>query len=249
MAAEQCVLGGMLLSKDAIADVVEILKTNDFYRPVHATIFDAILDIYGRGEPADPITVAAALADSGDLARIGGAPYLHTLIASVPTAANAAYYARIVGERAVLRRLVEAGTRIVQLGYGTGQGGSRDVDDVVDLAQQAVYEITEKRVSEDFAVLADMLQPTLDEIEAVGAQGGMMTGVPTGFTDLDRLLNGLHAGQLIIVAGRPGLGKALALDTPLPDAGRAGPPWARSQVGDELLAADGHRRRSPPPST
>ncbi|SCG55115.1 replicative DNA helicase [Micromonospora humi] len=210
VAAEQCVLGGMLLSKDAIADVVEILKTNDFYRPVHATVFDAILDIYGRGEPADPITVAAALADSGDLARIGGAPYLHTLIASVPTAANAAYYARIVGERAVLRRLVEAGTRIVQLGYGTGPSGSRDVDDIVDLAQQAVYEITEKRVSEDFAILADMLQPTLDEIEAVGAQGGVMTGVPTGFTDLDRLLNGLHAGQLVIVAGRPGLGKSTA---------------------------------------
>ncbi|MGW5670569.1 replicative DNA helicase [Micromonospora sp. NPDC003776] len=238
VAAEQCVLGGMLLSKDAIADVVEILKSNDFYRPVHATIFDAILDIYGRGEPADPITVAAALADSGDLARIGGAPYLHTLIASVPTAANAAYYARIVGERAVLRRLVEAGTKIVQLGYGTGQGGSRDVDDVVDLAQQAVYEVTEKRVSEDFAVLADMLQPTLDEIEAVGAQGGVMTGVPTGFSDLDRLLNGLHPGQLIIVAGRPGLGKALALDTPLPTPDG----WTTMgevTVGDQLIAADG----------
>ncbi|MEV0004390.1 replicative DNA helicase [Micromonospora sp. NPDC050980] len=238
VAAEQCVLGGMLLSKDAIADVVEILKTNDFYRPVHATIFDAILDIYGRGEPADPITVAAALADSGDLARIGGAPYLHTLIASVPTAANAAYYARIVGERAVLRRLVEAGTRIVQLGYGTGPSGSRDVDDIVDLAQQAVYEITEKRVSEDFAVLADMLQPTLDEIEAVGAQGGVMTGVPTGFTDLDRLLNGLHAGQLIIVAGRPGLGKALALDTPLPTP-EGWTTMGTVRAGDRLLAADG----------
>ncbi|WP_413775672.1 replicative DNA helicase [Micromonospora sp. RTGN7] len=238
VAAEQCVIGGMLLSKDAIADVVEILKSNDFYRPVHATVFDAILDIYGRGEPADPITVAAALADSGDLARIGGAPYLHTLIASVPTAANAAYYARIVGERAVLRRLVEAGTKIVQLGYGTGKGGTRDVDDIVDLAQQAVYEITERRVSEDFAVLADMLQPTLDEIEAVGAQGGMMTGVPTGFTDLDRLLNGLQAGQLIIVAGRPGLGKALALDTllPTPDGWTT---MGEVAVGDQLLAADG----------
>ncbi|MEG3634521.1 replicative DNA helicase [Micromonospora palythoicola] len=238
VAAEQCVLGGMLLSKDAIADVVEILKTNDFYRPVHATIFDTILEIYGRGEPADAITVAAALADSGDLARVGGAPYLHTLIASVPTAANAAYYARIVSERAVLRRLVEAGTRIVQLGYGTASGGSRDVDDIVDLAQQAVYDVTERRVSEDFAILADMLQPTLDEIEAVGAQGGVMTGVPTGFTDLDRLLNGLHAGQLIIVAGRPGLGKALALDTPLPTP--AG--WTTMgevQVGDQLIGADG----------
>ncbi|WP_341483440.1 replicative DNA helicase [Micromonospora cathayae] len=210
VAAEQCVLGGMLLSKDAIADVVEILKSHDFYRPIHTTIFDTILEIYGRGEPADSITVAAALADSGDLVRVGGAPYLHTLIASVPTAANAAYYARIVAERAVLRRLVEAGTRIVQLGYGTAAGGSRDVDDIVDLAQQAVYDVTEKRVSEDFAVLADMLQPTLDEIEAVGAQGGVMTGVPTGFSDLDRLLNGLHPGQLIIVAGRPGLGKSTA---------------------------------------
>ncbi|MEU1395415.1 replicative DNA helicase [Micromonospora zamorensis] len=238
VAAEQCVLGGMLLSKDAIADVVEILKTNDFYRPVHATIFDIILDIYGRGEPADSITVAAALADSGDLVRIGGAPYLHTLIASVPTAANAAYYARIVSERAVLRRLVEAGTKIVQLGYGTASGGSRDVDDVVDLAQQAVYDVTERRVSEDFAILADMLQPTLDEIEAVGATGGMMTGVPTGFSDLDRLLNGLHAGQLIIVAGRPGLGKALALDTPLPTPDG----WTTMgevKAGDQLLAADG----------
>ncbi|MEV6691333.1 replicative DNA helicase [Micromonospora sp. NPDC051196] len=238
IAAEQCVLGGMLLSKDAIADVVEILKTNDFYRPVHATIFDTILEIYGRGEPADAITVAAALADSGDLARVGGAPYLHTLIASVPTAANAAYYARIVSERAVLRRLVEAGTRIVQLGYGTASGGSRDVDDIVDLAQQAVYDVTERRVSEDFAVLADMLQPTLDEIEAVGAQGGVMTGVPTGFTDLDRLLNGLHAGQLIIVAGRPGLGKALALDTPLPTP-TGWTTMGEVKVGDQLIGADG----------
>ena len=210
MAAEQCVLGGMLLSKDAIADVVEILKTGDFYRPIHATIFDAITDLYGRGEPADAITIAALLNDAGDLARIGGAPYLHTLIASVPTAANSSYYARIVAERAVLRRLVEAGTRIVQLGYGAAAGGGRDVDDIVDLAQQAVYEITEKRVNEDFASLGEMLQPTLDEIEAIGAQAGMMTGVPTGFADLDRLLNGLHAGQLIIVAGRPGLGKSTA---------------------------------------
>jgi len=209
VAAEQCALGGMLLSKDAIADVVEILRAPDFYRPNHATIFESILDLYGRGEPADAITVAAALADSGDLARVGGAAYMHTLIASVPTAANAAYYAKIVSERAVLRRLIEAGTRIVQLGYGSVGGAGRDTDDLVDLAQQAVYDVTERRVSEDFAVLAEMLQPTLDEIEAVGAQGGLMTGVPTGFTDLDRLLNGLHPGQLIIVAGRPGLGKCL----------------------------------------
>src|ERR1044071_5313734 len=92
VAAEQCVLGGMLLSKDAIADVVEILRLNDFYKPAHATIFDAILDLYGGGDPADPITVAAALTDAGEIGRVGGVPYLHTLVNAVPTAANAAYY-------------------------------------------------------------------------------------------------------------------------------------------------------------
>jgi replicative DNA helicase len=120
------------------------------------------------------------------------------------------------------------------LGYGAG----RETDELVDLAQQAVYDVTERRISEDFAVLAEMLQPTLDEIEAVGAQGGMMTGVPTGFTDLDRLLNGLHAGQLIIVAGRPGLGKALALDTPLPTP-TGWTTMGEVRVGDRLIDASG----------
>jgi replicative DNA helicase len=238
IAAEQCVLGGMMLSKDAIADVVEIVRTADFYRPSHATIFDTILEMYGRGDPADMVTVAAVMTNAGNLQRIGGVSYLHDLVSSVPTAANAAYYARIVAERAVLRRLVEAGTRIVQLGYGSAAGAGRDVDDVVDLAQQAVYDVTERRVSEDFAVLADMLQPTLDEIEAVGAQGGVMTGVPTGFTDLDRLLNGLHPGQLVVVAGRPGLGKALALDTALPTP-EGWTTMGEVSIGDQLIGADG----------
>jgi len=238
IAAEQCVLGGMLLSKDAIADVVEIVRTVDFYKPAHALVFDTVLDLYGRGEPADAITVAAALTQAGELGRIGGAPYLHTLISSVPTAANASYYARIVAERAILRRLVEAGTRIVQLGYGSAAGTGRDVDDVVDLAQQAVYDVTERRVSEDFAMLGELLQPALDEIESIGANAGEMTGAPTGFTDLDRLLNGLHPGQLIVVAGRPGLGKALALDTPLaaPDGWTT---MGEVRAGDQLIGADG----------
>ncbi len=207
-AAEQSVLGGMLLSKDAIADVVEILRSGDFYKPAHALVFDTVLDLYGRGEPADPVTVVAALADRGELARVGGAPYVHTLISLVPTAANAGYYARIVAERAVLRRLVEAGTRIVQMGYGSAAGAGRDVDDVVDMAQQAVYEVTERRTNEDYTVLEELLQPTMDEIESSGANDGVMSGVPTGFVDLDRLTNGLHAGQLIVVAARPGLGKS-----------------------------------------
>ncbi len=207
--AEQSVLGGMLLSKDAIADVVEALRGDDFYKPAHQTIYEAVLDLYGRGEPADAITLSAELTKRGELGRVGGAPYLHTLISSVPTAANAGYYARIVSERAILRRLVEAGTRITQMGYAdTGE-----VDEVVDRAQAEIYSVTERRASEDYAPLAEIMEGTLDEIEAIGSRGGTMVGVPTGFTDLDALTNGLHPGQLIVVAARPGLGKStLALD-------------------------------------
>ncbi len=213
VAAEQSVLGGMLLSKDAIADVVEVLKPGDFYRPAHQLVYDVVLDLYGRGDPADAITVAADLTRRGEIGRVGGAPYLHTLISSVPTAANAGYYARIVAEQAILRRLVEAGTRIVQLGYGSASGSGLDVDEVVDRAQQAVYDVTERRTSEDYVVLEQLLHGTLDEIESIGNRGGVMTGVPTGFVDLDGLLNGLHPGQLIVVAARPGVGKStLGLD-------------------------------------
>jgi replicative DNA helicase len=208
IAAEQCALGGMLLSKDAIADVVEVIKPADFYRPAHQTVYDAILDLYGKGEPADPVTVAAELTRNGTLERIGGAPYLHTLIASVPTAANAGYYAEIVRERAILRRLVEAGTKVVQLGYGAAGPMGGDVDDVVDRAQQAVYEVMEQRNNDDFIGLEAAMWQTYNEIEAIGNRGGELFGVPTGFRDLDELTNGLHAGQLIVVAGRPGLGKS-----------------------------------------
>ncbi len=233
--AEQSVLGGMLLSKDAIADVVEELHAGDFYRPAHQTVFEKILELYGRGEPADAVTVSAELTRSGDLMRIGGAPYLHTLLSSVPTAANAGYYAKIVKERAILRRLVEAGTRVVQLGYAESGG---DVDDLVDRAQQAIYEVTERRTSEDYTVLGEVMQSAMDEMEAISSRAGTMTGVPTGFTDLDTLTNGLHPGQLIVVAGRPGLGKALALDTPLP-APTGWTTMGQVQPGDELLGADG----------
>jgi replicative DNA helicase len=211
--AEQCVLGGMLLSKDAIADVVEVLRPTDFYKPVHQTIYDSIIDLYGKGEPADPVTVAAELTRAGALERVGGGPYLHTLVASVPTAANAGYYAEIVRERAILRRLVEAGTKVVQLGYGAAGGAGGDVDDVVDRAQAAVYEVVERRTSEDYIGLEAAMWQTYNEIEMIGNRGGELFGVPTGFRDLDELTNGLHAGQLIVVAGRPGLGKStLAMD-------------------------------------
>ena len=208
-------LGGMLMSKDAIADVIEALRSGDFYKPAHTLVFDAILNLYSRGEPADAITVASELDKAGSLSRVGGAVYLHTLMATVPTAANAGFYAQIVAEKAILRRLVEAGTRIVQLGYGGNEGdvGGGEVDEIVDRAQAEIYEVTERRTSEDYVVLEELLQPTMDEIDAIAMAGGQAAGVPTGFADLDNLTNGLHPGQMIIVAARPGIGKStLALD-------------------------------------
>ncbi|HEY4454752.1 MAG TPA: replicative DNA helicase [Pseudonocardiaceae bacterium] len=240
LAAEQSVLGGMMLSKDAIADVIEVLGPGDFYRPAHQAVYDCILDLYGRGEPADPVTVSAELERRAELGRVGGAPYLHTLIATVPTAANAGYYAEIVAEKAVLRRLVEAGTRIVQLGYNGAEGD--EIDQVVDRAQAAIYEVTERRTSEDYTSLEELLQPTMDEIDAIASRGGSSLGVPTGFADLDEVTNGLHPGQMIIVAARPGVGKALALDTPLPTP-VGWTTMGEVQVGDKLLGADGKPTR------
>ena len=203
----------MLLSKDAIADVVEVLGPGDFYRPAHQIVYDTILDLYGRGEPADPVTVSAELTRSGQLMRVGGAPYLHTLISAVPTAANAGFYAEIVAERATLRRLVEAGTRIVQLGYGAADGQGGDVDQVVDRAQAEIYDVTERRTSEDYVRLETLLQGTMDEIDAISSRGGASVGVPTGFSELDQITNGLHSGQMVIIAARPAIGKStLALD-------------------------------------
>ena len=234
VAAEQCVLGGMLLSKDAISDVIEVIRPTDHYRPAHQLVHEAILDLYARGEPADPITVSNELTRRGELARIGGAPYLHTLMAAVPTAANAGYYARIVRERAILRRLVEAGTRIVQFGYT----GDADADDLVDRAQAEVYAVTDRRIAEDYHPLSEIMPAALEEIEAIGAHGGGISGVPTGFADLDSLTNGLHPGQMIVVAARPAVGKALALDTPLPTPDG----WTTMgdvRVGDHLIDANG----------
>jgi replicative DNA helicase len=209
MEAEQCVLGAMLMSKDAIADVVETIRGADFYRPAHEQIYNAITDLYGRGEPADAVTVADELSKRGELLRLGGAPYLHTLLASVPIAANAGWYAEIVREKAVLRRLVDASVRIGQMSYA----GEGDVDDIVDRAQAEVYSVTDRRAAEDFKPLSELMQPTLDEMEAIESRGAGLSGVPTGFADLDDLTNGLHPGQLVIVAARPGIGKStLALD-------------------------------------
>lgn len=134
----------------------------------HETIYGSILDLYAKGEPADPITVAAELTKRGEITKVGGAPYLHTLVQTVPTAANAEYYAEIVHERAVLRRLVEAGTRITQMGYAA----DGDVDEIVNSAQAEIYAVTEQRTTEDYLPLGDIMEGALDEIEAIGSRSG-----------------------------------------------------------------------------
>lgn len=207
--AEQSVLGGMLLSQDAVADVFEYIGSHDFYAPKHELIFSSIYALYGRGEPTDVITVTAELTRTGNLVRAGGADYLHSLTSVVPTAANAGFYAKIVQEKAVLRRLVEAGTSIATMGY-TNEG---EVEDLVNQAQAEIYAVGSSAFSEDYVPLNVSLEAAVEEIEIAQKRGGEMAGIATGFYELDKLTHGLHGGQLIILAARPGVGKStLALD-------------------------------------
>ena len=209
--AEQGVLGAMLLSPTLVVDIIETLVPDDFYRPAHQLIYNAIIDLFSNNKEIDPLIVAGRLDRDNNLERIGGSTYLHTLVSAVPTAANARYYAEIVAEKAVLRRLVAAGTRVVQLGYEGTEGA--ELETVIDMAQQQVFDIAQRHHVEDYSVLADLIQPTMDELDLISVQGGLARGIPTGFEDLDNLTNGLHGGQMIIVAARPGVGKStLELD-------------------------------------
>jgi replicative DNA helicase len=207
--AEQSTLGGMLLSQEAVAEVFETVSGVDFYAPKHELIFNAILNLFGRGEPTDVIAVTDELNKQGNLVKAGGADYLHSLTGYVPTAANAGYYAKIVADKAILRRLIEAGTRIAQAGYES-QG---EVEDLVNQAQAEIYKVSSQSSREDYVPLSDSLEAAIHEIEGAQKRGGELTGVPTGFTDLDAYTHGLHPGQLVIVAARPAVGKStFALD-------------------------------------
>ena len=199
--AEQCTLGGMLLSAEAIADVEEILSPGDHYRPAHQIVHEAILELHGKGQPADPVAVADLLVKQGKIARIGGHPYLHTLIAAVPTAANAGYYARIVREKAVLRRVIDAATRALQLAYE----GHGDADDIAEKAAQQMDAAAAGRTVDQLPSSGEMLAETLESLDRPAD-----LGQPTGWTDIDAGFPGLKGGQFGIIAGRPGMGKTQA---------------------------------------
>jgi len=236
--AERSVLGSMMLSKDAIADVVEVVLPEHFYRPSHQVIYSAIIELYGRGEPADVITVTDQLQKTAELDQVGGAGYVTELTADLPTSVNAAYHAGIVRGRAMLRRLTVAGARIQQMGY-SGEG---EVDDLVNLAQAEIFEATQERSSEDYLPLGDILEGALTEIETIANRGGEMIGVPTGLRDLDQLTQGLQPGQFVLLAARPAIGKALALDTPIPTPDG----WTTMgevAAGDLVIGGDGRPTR------
>lgn len=205
--AEQCALGGMLLSAEALADVAEVIQPDAHYRPAHRIVHEAILDLQGRGQPVDAVTVADYLQATEQLGKIGGATYLHTLIAAVPTAANAGYYARIVAKYATLRELGYAGTTIAQLGNAV------DVDaDEINQRIEAAYRALDEAVGRDAAPkarsVADLINPAVDRIE----EGPDVTrGVTTGWRDLDDLILGFRPGEVVIIGARPAVGKSVVM--------------------------------------
>ncbi len=240
-AAERSVLGGMLLSEDAITDVVETLDgPGDFHAPHHEVIYTAILAVQSAGQGPDPITVGNRLREQGLLVKVGGAAYLHTLVQSVPTAANAEHYAGIVRDCAIRRRLIKAGSRIVQLGYD-----GADATEAMDTAQAELNDAAHLREDPDIALYGDDLAEMLVELEAL-QRDGHATGVLTGYADLDSLTHGLHPGQMIIIAGRPALGKStLGVDMARQAAIHDGRPVAffslemsRREVQHRILSAE-----------
>ncbi|HEY2990395.1 MAG TPA: replicative DNA helicase [Candidatus Binatia bacterium] len=207
--AEASVLGGILLDNEAINRVLETIAREDFYRESHRKIFRAMMELTDRSEPVDIITLSELLKGRGDLEAIGGTAYLTGLADSVPTAANIAYYARIVREKAILRQLISSATEIATRGFEE-QG---NVDEFLDAAEKVIFDIAEKKIHSSFVSVGDMIKDTLKAVEKLYERKELVTGVPTGFKDLDKLTAGLQPSELIIIAGRPSMGKtALALN-------------------------------------
>jgi replicative DNA helicase len=201
--AEESLLGAMLLSKDAIATAVESVASDDFYRPSHAHLFEAIVTLYGAGEPVDPTTVAETLRRAGVLDALGGKQAVLRIQTQTPAASNAAFYARIVADHALLRRLVAVGTEVAELGFTLPD----DVMAVLDEAEQLIFEVANRRQTTSLRGIHSTLQDSLAHLEALFERDGQLTGVPTGFADLDEVLLGWQPSNLIVVAARPGQGK------------------------------------------
>jgi replicative DNA helicase len=249
--AEVSVLGGILLENEAFNRVLEVLGEEDFYRESHRKIFSALIQLYEHNEPADLITLSEVLKKRNALEDVGGVEYLNSLVNGVPTAANISYYAKIIKEKAILRKLINRATEIVSLGYE----GAGDIDDFLDQAERSIFEISEDRVRPSFYPIKDIIKASFRTIEKLYEKRQLITGVPTGFTKLDELTSGLQPADLIIVAGRPSMGKtALALNITQHAAIEGGIPsaifsleMAKEQLALRMLCSeakvDAHRLR------
>jgi len=203
--AEQSVLGSMLLEREAILISLELLEPNDFYKKAHEEIFEAIYSLFNRDEPVDLTTLTVELKNRETLDAIGGIPYLSSLTSAVPLASNVKYYAEIVEEKATLRRLIRASEEIITLGYSPED---LEATEIIDQAQKRIFDLSQNRSQEGFTPIKELLSHTFDQIEKLYENKKGITGISTGFIDLDRKLSGLHRTDLILVAARPAMGKS-----------------------------------------
>jgi replicative DNA helicase len=207
--AEESVLGAMLLSESAISDVLERIRPDHFYRPAPRRIYKAVGSVSGGGEAIDSVTVSEELRRSGEIEEVGGKPYIFHLVSSVPAASNAAYYARIVEETALLRRLIDATQQAAAMAFESAD----DADHIVDQVEQLIFSVAAKRLGDNFTHIRQLLHEQLEHVEKLQERGSNVTGVATGFVDLDNLTSGLQPSNLVIVAARPSFGKtSLALN-------------------------------------
>jgi replicative DNA helicase len=240
--AEESVLGAMMLSGEAIATVVEAVKADDFYRPAHQRLFGAILSVYSRGEPVDAITVVEELKREHLLEGIGGPLYVYNLVESVPTPASAGYYARIVADNALLRRLIEAASRIKSRAYEVPEDPRKAADE----AEGLIYAVSRGDETEQVVSLHELVDESMAALEHIQQRDSAFAGVPTGFVDLDSLLSGLQKSNLIVIAARPGVGKSsfvtnvarnVAVDAGAPVA-MFSLEMSRFEIGMRLLCAE-----------
>ncbi|MBI4699074.1 MAG: replicative DNA helicase [Nitrospirae bacterium] len=201
--AEQFVLGAVLLENEALASIIEMLSQEDFYRDSHRKIFLAMLDLYKKSEPIDLITLTEQLSRKAQLEEIGGASYLSHLVNLVPTAANIKYHSNIVREKSILRGLIKVATDIVSMSYDEGM----EVTELLDRAETKVFDLSERSIRKSFVHIKEVLKDTIELVDRLYNKKEMITGLPTGFTDLDMLTTGFQPGDLVVVGARPGMGK------------------------------------------
>jgi len=242
--AEQCLLGCLMLDKDAIVKVVDFIKAEDFYKGIHQDVYQTMADLYERSEPIDILSVSSGLKEKGKLADIGGQAYLTSLINSVPTATHISNYAKIVREKKILRDLISVSEEIGLSAFDE----SEEVDILLDKAEKTVFDIGQRSLTQSFVAIKDVLPETFERLDTLSKHHGTLRGIPTGFRDLDKKLSGLQKSDLVILAARPGMGKtSLALDIARNVAVRENKPvgifsleMGKDQLADRLIASTGN---------